>query len=218
MPLPYIDTPRTEIDGNATYLTNGQRSSARHNISALSVENSFQAPDKDRNLLKELENARSKKQAGVSLRTPRPTSDTRTTKNNKNGVAASAPKGEFTPLMKTVTKGNARRAFAARAKNGETPVYPRRTENRPELANIDETGVYEDESDTGYNDPTPIPQLASSSAQSTPLAILPGRGNGVVEDGQNVMTLKEQENVLPPSWIFIASQANDFWVLGDKQT
>lgn len=198
MPLPYVDTPRTEVDGNSTHLTNGQRSSTRQNVSALSVENSFQAPDKDRNLLTELENARTKKQGRVSLRTPRPGADSRTTKNkneNKNGSAASASKGEFTPLMKSVTKGNVLRTADRRAKNGGTPAYPKGGENTPGLPNIDETGLYEHGSNDEDNEVTPVPDVASSSAQSTPLPVLPGRGNGVVEDGQNMMTLKEQENV-----------------------
>ena len=45
-------------------------------------------------------------------------------------------------------------------------------------------------------DETPMPNAISSSAQSTPLAQLPGRDGrgGVVGDG-NMMTLREQENV-----------------------
>jgi hypothetical protein len=57
------------------------------------------------------------------------------------------------------------------------------------------TDVYEDDA-TATGDATPLPQVASSSAQSTPLPMLPGRdGGGVLNDGQNMMTLKEQEKV-----------------------
>jgi hypothetical protein len=61
------------------------------------------------------------------------------------------------------------------------------------------TGMYEDVSiDSADVDEqaTPVPQ-AGSSVQSTPLPVLPGRdGNeGLLGDGQNMMTLREQENV-----------------------
>jgi hypothetical protein len=53
--------------------------------------------------------------------------------------------------------------------------------------------MYEDDATT--DQATPIPQVASSSAQSTPLPGLLGRnGAGMLGDGQN-MTLKEQERV-----------------------
>ena len=62
---------------------------------------------------------------------------------------------------------------------------------------MDMTGI--DEEDATDDQPTPIPQAASSSVQSTTLPFLPGRdGGGVLNDGQN-MTLKEQENV--GSWL-----------------
>lgn len=62
---------------------------------------------------------------------------------------------------------------------------------------MDETETYEDGM---TEEPTPLPQVASSSAQSTPLPTLPGRdgGGGVLNDGQKMMTLKEQEKVSHP--------------------
>lgn len=52
----------------------------------------------------------------------------------------------------------------------------------------------DEEEDATDDQPTPLPQVASSSVQSTPLAGL--NRNGMLNDGQN-MTLKEQEKVWP---------------------
>jgi hypothetical protein len=50
--------------------------------------------------------------------------------------------------------------------------------------------------ESSMDHPTPVPHATNSSVQSSPLPILPGRGgNGIVGDGQNMMTLREQENV-----------------------
>jgi hypothetical protein len=201
MAVPYIDTPRTEIDGNATYLTNGLRSATRHNLSALSVEESFQSPDKDRNLLKEFQNARSQKPGGASLRTPRATTGSRTARRTLQDrpnapAAATTRRTEFTPLLKSVTKSNALRTADNRAPHGQTPLLSRNRlsdQKTPGLPSIDETGMYDESS---MDHPTPVPHATNSSVQSSPLPILPGRaGNAIVGDGQNVMTLREQENV-----------------------
>lgn len=71
--------------------------------------------------------------------------------------------------------------------------------NSPALPTAEISGLYGD--DTGSSvgvdgDGTPVPQVASSSAQSTPLAVLPKRdAGGVLADQGNMMTLREQENV-----------------------
>lgn len=58
---------------------------------------------------------------------------------------------------------------------------------------MDMSGIYEE--DATMDQATPVPQVASSSVQSTPLPGLLGRdGRGVLGDGQN-MTLREQERV-----------------------
>lgn len=54
------------------------------------------------------------------------------------------------------------------------------------------TGI--DEEDATVDDPTPVPQVASSSVQSTPLPGLTSRDGNILGDGNN-MTLKEQEKV-----------------------
>lgn len=203
MAYPYIDTPRTEVDGNATYLTNGFRSVGRNNLSALdSVENSFQTPSKDDDVLKVINNGRRRSSGGFKLSTPRAGSGPKSTKsalNERRNLPAAGPaKGEFTPMMQSATKNNfLRNASAARGAGGpKTPAYLRASyrsnANTPGLPPLEMTGIDEEDA---TDEPTPLPQAASSSAQSTPLPFLPGRNGGVINDGQNVMTLKEQEKV-----------------------
>ncbi|GAD96838.1 hypothetical protein ATEG_01542 [Paecilomyces variotii No. 5] len=208
MALPYIDTPRTEVDGNATYMTNGLRSVARSHLSALdSVENSFQTPSKEEDIIKSIENGRRRGSSGFSLRTPRAGSGPKVTRNalddRRNLPSAAPPKGEFTPMMKSATRNNYLRNMSAARGNGavQTPAYLRASyrsnANTPGLPPIDMTDIYGDDA-TATDDVTPLPQeVASSSAQSTPLPMLPGRdGGGVLNDGQNMMTLKEQEKII----------------------
>lgn len=200
MAYPYIDTPRTEVDGNATYLTNGARSAGRANLSALdSVENSFQTPSKDDDVLKPLGEGRRRGSAGFKLTTPRAGTGPKSTKNALNDrrqLPAAGSKGEFTPLMKSATRNNAMKNMSAA--RGSTPAYPRdnyrSNTNTPARLSMELTGI--DEEDAPDDQPTPVPQIASSSAQSTPLPTLPGRtGDGVLPGGQNMMTLREQEKV-----------------------
>ncbi|OJD27497.1 hypothetical protein ACJ73_01110 [Blastomyces percursus] len=204
MTLPYIDTPRTEIDGNATYLTNGFRSVGRNNLSALdSVENSFQSPSKDHDLIKGIETGRSRKRSEFSLKTPRAGSRLNPTRNalhdRHNLPIIPPPKGEFTPMLNSVARNNfIRHNNSMRRRSGpKTPAALRYHSNRntPGLPDMDVTR-YGDDSTNLDGDPTPVPRIASSSAQSTPLPTLPGRNGNVVGDGHNMMTLKEQENVI----------------------
>jgi hypothetical protein len=189
MPHPdYIDTPQTAADNS--YLTNGLG-----RLDELSPEKSFTSPSKGRDLLQGIRNGR-----GLSLKTPR--SGARDPlRLLPNGAGK---KGEFTPLMMSVTKKNhIRRTSGARVGaqtpsylnnsnlNGPTPALPRMGEN---------SRIYDERTSSSAGDAaneTPMPQdVISSSAQSTPLAQLPGRDGrgGVVGDG-NMMTLREQENV-----------------------
>lgn len=201
MVVPYIDTPRTEVDGNATYLTNGLRSAGRTNLSALdSVENSFQTPSKDEDFLGA---GRRRASAGFKLTTPRAGSGPKSTRsafNDRRQLPTAGPaKGEFTPLMQSVTRNNAMKNMSTARGDPKTPAYLRASyrsnANTPGLPPMDMTGIDEEE-DVTDNQATPLPQVASSSAQSTPLPTLPGRGgDGVLSDGQNMMTLKEQEKV-----------------------
>lgn len=199
MPYPYIDTPRTEADGNATYMT-GYRSAGRTHLSALdSVENSFQTPSKDEDIIKTIENGRKRNSGGFKLTTPRAGLGPKPTRSALRHLPAAAPaKGEFTPLMQSATRNNMLKNMSAvRGAGGpKTPAYLksnyRSNGNTPGLPEM--TGIYED--DVMEDEATPVPHVASSSAQSTPLPMLPGRDGGFLNDGQNMMTLKEQERVI----------------------
>ncbi|KAF9884053.1 hypothetical protein FE257_002338 [Aspergillus nanangensis] len=207
MAYPYIDTPRTELDGNATYLTNGFRSVGRHNLSDLdSVENSFQTPSKDEDILKALGQGRRRSSGGFKLNTPRAGSgagskSTRSALNSRQTLPTAAPPaGEFTPLMKSATKNNFLRNISTATRGGpKTPGYLksgyRTNGNTTVLTSMDMTDI--DEEDATDDQPTPLPQVASSSVQGTPLPGLPGRdGGGVLNDGRNMLTLKEQEKMI----------------------
>jgi hypothetical protein len=172
-----IDTPRTEV-GNATYLTNAELD--------FSLEQSFQSPGKDNDILTQMKQSR-----GVLLKTPRgrqPLGDRRN---------APGPAGEFTPLLKSVTKANL-------ARNGkpETPAFLRAGHHSVVDSPLPEGSSAVDGENTGssfgngHDESTPIPQIHSSSAVSTPMAMLPKRDNaGVLTDQGQMMTLREQENV-----------------------
>ncbi|KAJ5235296.1 uncharacterized protein N7469_004464 [Penicillium citrinum] len=202
MAFPYIDTPRTEIDGNATYLTNGFRSAGRTHLSALdSVENSFHTPSKDNDVIKGFGDGRRRTSGTSKVGTPRATTAPRSTRSALRHLPTTAPaRGEFTPLMKSATKNNFMRnvSTARGTDDPRTPGYMR-DNNRgsahtPGLPNMDMSDIYEE--DMTGDDPTPVPQVASSSAQSTPLPGLTGRDSkGILGDGQN-MTLKEQERII----------------------
>ncbi|KAI9878240.1 MAG: hypothetical protein M1830_001463 [Pleopsidium flavum] len=182
----YIETPRTDA-GNATFVNNG------HNFEDFSVENSFQVPSQDENdLVKQIRNNR----RGLELNTPR-------IRAPFVNPSAAPVHGEFTPLMKSVTKKNLLRNGQ---KNGvpQTPVFlkPGYTSvvESPALPAVESSAMYGDETGSslgGEEQGTPVPQVASSSAQSTPLATLPKRdGGGLLADGANMMTLREQENII----------------------
>ncbi|KAJ5255700.1 hypothetical protein N7505_010851 [Penicillium chrysogenum] len=188
MAFPYIDTPRTEYDGNATYLTTGFRSAGRHHLSALdSLENSFQTPSKDNDVIK-----------GFDKRvTPRAGAASKSTRSALRHLPAAAPaKGEFTPLMKSATKNNLLKNMSvARGTDGpKTPGYQRETyrsnAQTPGLPAMDMSDIYEE--DRTMEEATPVPHAASSSAQSTPLPGYSGRNGGALGDGGNNLSLKDQ--------------------------
>ena len=185
--MAYVETPRTDA-GNATFMTNG------HNLEDFSVENSFVAPSKNEDLLQQVRNGRV-----LNLRTPRTRNPLAERRNLPNG-----PKpGEFTPLLKSVAKNNFNRNNKLRG----APKTPAFLENgykgsdTPALPETDSSRVYGEETASlaeGDNEGTPVPQVASSSAQSTPLALPQRDAGGVLTTEGNAMTLREQENV--SSW------------------
>ncbi|MCJ1465199.1 hypothetical protein MMC07_003815 [Pseudocyphellaria aurata] len=182
--MAYVETPRTDA-GNATYMSNA------HNLEGFSVENSFLSPSKSQgDLISQLRNGR-----GHSLKTPR----SRVPFTDRQNQPKPSLRGEFTPLLKSA----ARNSILQKGKLsgvGQIPMFPKagyEEINSPALPAAEFSGFYNDTaSSVGVDgDDTPVPQIASSSAQSTPLAVLPKReAGGVLADQGNVMTLREQEN------------------------
>lgn len=183
--MAYVETPRTEA-GNATFMTNG------HNLEDFSVENSFIAPAKNDDLLSHMRNGR-----GINLKTPR----TRNPLADRRNLPNVPKPGEFTPLLKSVAKKNLARGNAARG-IPQTPAFLKDGYNggeTPALPGTDSSRIYPDETGSlgggDDDDGTPVPQVASSSAQSTPLALPQRDAGGVLTTEGNAMTLREQENV-----------------------
>lgn len=219
----YIDTPRTEFNGNATSLTTGYRSAGRTRLSALdSVENSFQTPSKEgEDVIKLAGDARRRRDSAAMFKagTSRTGSMPKSTRNSSGSLQADhrrqlppamSAHGEFTPLMRSATRNNFLRTQAGGSRATgvsaagvpKTPAYLkpgyRSNGNTPGLPTVDATDIYGD--DVTDDQPTPLPQVVSSSAQSTPLPRLAPRDGGGVLDGQNGLTLREQEKV---SYIYI---------------
>lgn len=172
----YIGTP------NATHIS--INSDGFGDIDDLVPEASFVAP-KDRDvLLKGGRNALRTPSAGVLLQLL------------PNG---NQPRGraEFTPLLKSVAKTNISKRLSASARRRGVSNTPGINTPGLPLPRHDETNIASEHtsSSIGRNDYTPMPQHVSSSAASTPLAQLPVRDGAVVNDG-NVMTLREQENII----------------------
>ncbi|KAL0939468.1 spindle-pole body protein [Colletotrichum truncatum] len=174
-----LDTPRTNI-GDATYLS-------RQPDFDISQEASFQSPAKDNNLLHQLRNGRS---GGIKIRTPRGRAPFMDRKNLPAGLGGA----EFTPMLKSATRNNARRGFGK--ENGavlNTPALNKGVEEMTPIPNID-TSMYHSRS---FVDRTPLPEVDSTSTASTPLVVLPRRGDGKgpLQDG-NQLSLREQESVI----------------------
>jgi hypothetical protein len=210
----YIATPETAAD-HPSYLSTGL-----NGLDDLSPEKSFASPSKGRDLIQSLRRGRSGGVA-LSLKTPRAGGSGATRDplhllpNGRNAAAAGGggQKGEFTPLMMSVTKKNhLQRTARGKRKSGiqssppsfmqENSILNGGTMPLPRLKE-DSQMVYDERTSSSTGDAaneTPMPQAVSSSAQSTPLAQLPGRDGrfGVVGDG-NMMTLREQENVRRPA-------------------
>lgn len=183
--MAYSETPHTEA-GNSTYMPNG------YGIDDFSVENTFLSPSKkEKDLVSQLRNGRR-----ISLKTPR----SRPPFGDRRNLPVAPVQGEFTPLLKSVAKKNLQRS---EKRNGvpETPAFLKKgykDSGSPALPSAT-PGAYSENTGSSAGateDETPVLQMASSSAQATPLAVLPKRdGEGVLTDQGNVLTLREQENV-----------------------
>lgn len=181
-----LDTPRT-ILGDNTYLTNQPEFD-------ISQEISFQSPSKDNNLLQQLQNGR---RGVINFNTPR----SRAPLGDRRNLPTYAGGGEFTPLLKSATRNSALKSARG---NGapRTPAFlkPGALDNIAEdLSPVPHLGssVYDDTRNGSYVNGTPMAHIDSSSADSTPMALLPRRHEGanVLQDG-NQLSLREQENVI----------------------
>ncbi|KAF6235547.1 hypothetical protein HO173_006230 [Letharia columbiana] len=182
--MAYIETPRTDA-GNATFMTDG------HDFENFSIEPSLLSPLKRKDdIVSQVQNGR-----GISLKTPR----ARVPLADRRNLPA---RTEFTPLLQSVAK----KTLERKGKIGgapETPAFLKASYqggDSPGLPGGDVSGVYGSDlgsSVLGDGEGTPMPQVTSSSAQSTPLAVLPKRdAAGVLTDQGNMMTLREQENII----------------------
>ncbi|KAL8700800.1 MAG: hypothetical protein Q9201_005257 [Fulgogasparrea decipioides] len=184
--MTFAETPRTDA-GTLTSMTNG------YNIDDISAENTFLSPlKKENDLVSQLRNHR-----GVSLKTPR----SRAPFGDRRNLPTAPGQGEFTPLLKSVAKKNLQRSGR---RNGvaETPAFLKQDydgASSPALP-ARTPGGYSENTGSSFgttDDGTPVPQVASSSTQATPLATLPKRNaEGVLADQGNVLTLREQENII----------------------
>lgn len=184
--MAYIDTPRTDA-GNATFMTGG------HDLKDLSMENVLSPIKRSEDIIALMRNEK-----GASLKTPRAT---RLPLTDRRNLPAGSRQAEFTPLLQSVTKKNFERNNK-RKSGPETPAFlrPGGKENlSPSLPNAESSALYGSDfgsSVLGDHGSTPLPQIASSSTQATPLAALPKRdATGILNDQGQLMTLREQENV-----------------------
>lgn len=180
-----METPQTDA-GNSTYMPNG------YGLDDFSVENTFLSPSKkEKDLVSQLRNGR-----GISLKTPR----SRPPFGDRRNLPLAPVQGEFTPLLKSVAKKNFQRS-GKRTGAPETPSFLQKGSKGTDSPALPTAtpGVYSENTGSSVGttqDGTPVPPIASSSAQATPLAVLPKReGEGVLTDQGNVLTLREQENV-----------------------
>lgn len=182
----YINTPQTNNASRVSIATNL--------LDGISPEKSFAVPAQHGDLLSQMRDA---KGHGMNLKTPRAGAPRDPLRLLPNG---NQRRSEFTPIMRSGMKNNIARRLSGRKpsslatpahlKDGYTPVHPRLSD----LSRLES----ENTSSSAGNavDYTPMPQQISSSAQSTPLAQLPGRdAGGLVNDG-NMMTLREQEGII----------------------
>lgn len=206
----YVDTPRTEA-GDRTHFTAA-------NLSFSEVVG-YPSPSKDpnNNLVDQMRSKR-----GVqALKTPR-------ARNALSNMRNPAARNEFTPLLKSAAanrfRGTPRRrsdgkenttddlvnSMLAAGPGGapQTPAYLkanyRESHNTPALP-VDSSmfGGEHTGSSLGHNG-TPVapPPANSSTLMSTPMPVLPPRGEEGRGDQGNVLTLREQEAV---SDILVAS-------------
>ena len=182
MAMPYIDTPRTEF-ADHTRLSAGDLDNF--------TENSIPSPSKDGNdLLKQIKAMR-----GPSLQTPR----SRAPFGNRRNVQ----KNEFTPLLKSAATNRFMRSAMYNQENAtplKTPAGLKAGYSVDSPALPLNSSIIREEytgSPMGPDDGSRTPQAPapSSSAMSTPVALMAKVGDGPLENRGNLATLREQEAV-----------------------
>ncbi|EAQ92187.1 hypothetical protein CHGG_00422 [Chaetomium globosum CBS 148.51] len=177
-----LDTPRTNV-GDATFL-------GRQPDFDISQELSFQSPSKDANLLQQLRNG-----GRPSIKTPR---GNRAPFNDRRNLPAGLGGPEFTPLLKSATRNSVRRHGVGKENPGRaTPGFLAKIDESMTPMPAGETSMYGASHNTSsFIGGTPLPEVDSSSAASTPLVMRRREnGKGPLEDG-NQLSLREQENVI----------------------
>ena len=182
-----IDTPRTEA-GNATFTSNSGLD--------FSIEQSFVSTSKEnQDVLQRLQS----KHKDTQLKTP----SVRYPLLDRRNAPTGTSNGEFTPLLKSVAKSNLLRRHSKENGVPRTPAVLksgyRSVDPSPALP-AESSALWAGDTGSsfalGNSDETPMPNIASNSTTSTPLAKLPKSDDAaIVDDGKNVMTLREQENV-----------------------
>ncbi|KAK3305520.1 uncharacterized protein B0T15DRAFT_532573 [Chaetomium strumarium] len=177
-----LDTPRTNV-GDATYLS-------RQPNFDISQELSFQSPSKDANLLQQLRNG-----GRQNLKTPR---GSRAPFNDRRNLPAGLGGPEFTPLLKSATRNSARRYGGGKENPGRaTPGFLAKIDEDMTPMPAGETSMYGASRNTSsFMTNTPLPEVDSSSAASTPLVMRRREnGKGPLENGSQ-LSLREQQNVI----------------------
>lgn len=192
MAFPILDTPQTEL-GDHTRLTHAPDND-------FSTENSIPSPSKDGNdLLRQIRGMRAPEKHSPRSRIPLTDRRNIPTKN------------EFTPLLKSATKNRFAQSSASiperengklRTPKGLKDSYGGESPQLPLNSSViaeEHTGS----SATGADekDETPMPQISSSSALSTPMVAANRRGDGPLDHHGNLATLREQEAVSSSDFI-----------------
>ncbi|TPX12783.1 uncharacterized protein E0L32_000960 [Thyridium curvatum] len=172
-----LDTPRTNV-GDATYLKQPDFD--------MTQEPSFQSPSKDNNIFQTIQNG-----GRPNLRTPR---GGRGALGERRNLPAGLGGAEFTPMLKSATRNSARR-YRGKENGLATPAFlDKINEDMTPVPDISSFGASRNGS--SFMDATPLPQVESSSAASTPLVMRTRvDGKGPLQDG-NQLSLREQENVI----------------------
>jgi len=177
-----LDTPKSEA-GDRTRL------SAAGDLD-FTNDDSIMSPTKGSNdLLRQIHGMRS------DMQTPR----ARLPLGDRRNLAF---KNEFTPLLKSAAKNRLARGIGKENSQLETPIGLKSGYGQDSPALPFNSSVMIEEhtgSSLGDSNPqaTPVPVISSSPA-STPMAILPNRGEGPLDHGRNLATLREQEAVRKP--------------------